>query len=375
MNTPARRGPNAFTLVELLVVIGIFVLLLLIAVPAFSSMLYSSEESLAENGLRGAITAARDAAARGRQGEDAAAVFFYDASTQKASVIPCVVVGTLADVDATGATIIREVFAPANGFEPVQLPRGFTVRGYAIPYTMDDGTAGVAPDRKGWYEPTAGRVYDATVGNWLFPETDFYDAEVEDDGADRQTFMVRFEGGTGALKAGDLAPVLVLNPAPTDEFRTGAPFSVYRADQAQDKVRFVRGILSAPFTGTGSITLADRRALLGDESSDTVLAKPVRQLGLVNEKKLASALSLGEGQAIRIDRDTGCLYANTVDPMFVVVPMNVDMLNNLMEVRELIPGDPNNTPIPSEARIFTIHRYLGHLQEITGTINGQGVSQ
>jgi prepilin-type N-terminal cleavage/methylation domain-containing protein len=361
----ARR---AFTLVELLVVISIFIILLLIAVPAFSSMLYSSEESLAENSLRTGLAAARDAAARGRHGQDAAAVFMYDAAAQKARIVPCVQAGVLIDLDSTGAPVRRDIFAPVPGFEPTSLPRGWTVRGYALANTIDDS----------WYGDTSNSVYASSnvrqEGNWIFPENDFYDWQVENDGAARHTFIVRFEGGTGALKVGDLSEVLVLDPSPTETWRTGGVYATHRADLAPDKVRFIRTVLAQPLN---ALTIADRRAIFGDEATDTILAKPVAQLVLCNEKRLAAGLSAAIGQSIRVDAGTGCLY-QTIDPWepIMVAPLDsstaaITSLNEYME-RLLMAG---GNPVESDARLFTINRYLGNLVEVTGSINGQGVSQ
>jgi prepilin-type N-terminal cleavage/methylation domain-containing protein len=130
---PIQRRDVAFTLIELLIVISIFVLLLAIAVPAFSSMLYSSEQSMAENALRTGIAAARDAAIRSAQGEDAAAVFFYDYRTGRESILPCVYAGTIKDDCQPRVTCPRGArgVRPRPGFEPVQLPRGWSARGYA----------------------------------------------------------------------------------------------------------------------------------------------------------------------------------------------------------------------------------------------------
>ncbi|MFN0132137.1 MAG: type II secretion system protein, partial [Phycisphaerales bacterium] len=160
----ARR---AFTLVELLVVIAIFVLLLAIAVPAFSNMLYSSEQSLADNALRSALTAARDAAARNGPEQDAAAVFTFEPDG-RLSVLTCVRAGVIEDVPPLGAraTVTREVFVPLAGFLPIQMPRGWMVRGYAPPNSVDDG----------WYEDTYLNTGPLVVrsGNWVFPETGFF---------------------------------------------------------------------------------------------------------------------------------------------------------------------------------------------------------
>ena len=64
----------AFTLTELLVVIVIIVLILAIAVPAFTSIIYSQESSLAQTRLATAIRGARDAAVQSSGGAATAAV-------------------------------------------------------------------------------------------------------------------------------------------------------------------------------------------------------------------------------------------------------------------------------------------------------------
>src|SRR5436305_8362895 len=83
------RGRRGFTLIELLVVIAIFVLLLALAVPAVSSLMDSSEESMAQNALRSGLAAARDAAMRSSGYDDGAAVFFYEPGG-RLSIVPCI---------------------------------------------------------------------------------------------------------------------------------------------------------------------------------------------------------------------------------------------------------------------------------------------
>ncbi len=376
----------AFTLVELLVVIAIFVLLLAIAVPAFSSMLYSSEQSLADNHLRMGLAAARDAAIRSPQGTDAAAVFFYDPTTGRSMILPCVAAGRMLDADEVQSMplIDREVFVAAPGFEPVQLPKGWSARGYAPPGLIDDS----------WYERTYPAGAARQRGNWLFPETGFYDEENQtaDTGWERQTFMVRFEGGTGLLKVSDLSAVIVLAPSPSVQFRNSTPWTItgMRVDQEQDQARFVRRVITAPSAGPGSLTLVQKQTLLGDDSCDTVLAKPVGQLALCSEKRLAAAVG------VRLDPTTNCLYRDPATatapytPEFVLVngnPWNTGVNGDTVKVNDWVEDhlyNPRQSPPPipptadrieSDCRIYTVHRYLGTLQEISGTIGGQGVSQ
>jgi prepilin-type N-terminal cleavage/methylation domain-containing protein len=374
---PVRRF--AFTLVELLVVISIFVLILAVAVPAFSSMLYSSEQSLAENSVRTAISAARDVALRSPAGTDAAAVFFYDPVVQRMTIVPCVRAGVIQDGNGLATPpVYREVFVAAAGFEPVQMPRGWTVRGYAAPGMIDSS----------WYEKTYFSVAALrTIGNWVFPETGFYDEDAPngDDGADRQTFMVRFEGSTGILQTADLSPVLVLAVTPVLGFHNTSPWNItvppangqpFRPDLEPDPVKFVRRVSAAPATGQGALTIAQRQKLLGDLSDDTVLAKPVAQLAVCSEKRLAGAIG------VRPDPKTECLYQDVStlpninrEPTFVLVNGAPFSATNVMQVNDWIEGHltVNGNAVDSDCRILAVNRYLGTLQELSGSVNGQGV--
>jgi len=365
---------RAFTLVELLVVIAIFTLLLAIGVPAFSSMLYSSEQSLAENALRVALSAARDAASRSPRGQDAAAVFFYDPTVGRMNIQAYISAGVLKDQDpGTDVVVAREVFVPVSGYEPTQLPRGWMVRGYAPGGTIDDQ----------WYEKTYTGSGARSRGNWVFPETAFYNDEVGNDGLDRQTFMVRFEGGTGIVKTSSGEAVLVYAPSVTTQFRrSSSPWSIpsMRADLEADPQRLVRRVLTRPAAGAGSLTLVQRQLLLGNISGDTILTKPIGQLAVYNENRLAGYLG------VRLDRTTNCMYQDTMamspgsrEPTLVAGPGG-GVFNDAVKVRlnDWIQAfdstaNPTDPPLDSDCRIFTVQRYLGWLQEITGTRGGQGV--
>lgn len=362
MRRPFRRRPlhgvsvrRAFTLVELLVVISIFVLVLAIAIPAFSTMLYNSEQAMAENGLRIALSAARDAALRSSAGQDAAAVFTYDPGG-RLTIVPCVKAGDVIDVENMvdpPKLVRRDVFVPQPGYEPIQLPSGWMVRAYAP-------AGSINPE---WYEKTYPGAAERQRGNWIFPESGFYDTErsaaaAGADGDDRQTFMVRFAGATGKLSVSDPTPVLVFSPSP-GPFRTLQPWASFRADRESEQGRFIRRVSAAP------LPMQDKFDMLGNQSSDTILARSVGQLAIYSESRLASAVGA------RTDSATGTIYerpgqSNDWGPRLVASgPGVVDT----RDVNEWIEGrlTSGGRPVPSDARLFAIHPYLGWLQEVTGT--------
>lgn len=248
-------GPGAagaFTLTELLVVIVILVLVLAISVPAFTSIMYSQESSLAQTRLATALRAARDAALQSNAGTDTAAVFFFEQGG-RARIVTCIKAGEMQDrvgggggTGGGGNTVLREVFVPLETVEPVELPRGWMVRGYVPAFSINQGGS--------WYEqyPAAGGVrYGGTAGDepaWVFPETDFFRTLPSDQfaGASRQTFMVRFQGGSGIMAPTIASEVLVLAPHRNRANRNTALPQWQRADLASDYRRFVRRLLTAP---------------------------------------------------------------------------------------------------------------------------------
>ncbi len=354
-----RVRAGAFTLVEILLVISIFVLILAVAVPSFSSMLYTSDQSLAENSVRGGLLSARDVAIRSASGQDSAAVFFHE--NGRTSIVPCTLAGKLDDLNSNNQAIVREVFVPAAGFEPAQLPRGWSVRGLATPGTISAD----------WYESYR-QILGANVVDqgsfWLLPETAYFDINEPHKGEYRQTFMVRFEGGTGRLKLGDTAPVLVLAPSPGASFRSSGVFAQAGCNPLleADLQRFVRRILAAPATGPGGqlqLTAQQKRQILGDLASDTVLAKPVFQMAVASEKRLLAAIG------ITPDRFTQTMYkADGLNPTFEDGPEFVTGVDvkKLELLNDWLKGDIDveGRTIESDARMFTIQRYLGTPQEI-----------
>ena len=215
----------------------------------------------------------------------------------------------------------REIFVPARGIEPIQLPLGWMVRAYAPRESIH--SSNVSDGRQtGWYD--LGDIgpgyqdsmhYELDEANWIFPESDFYDIENPSAGKARHTFMVRFEGGTGRQNVADTDPVLVLAPSPSVQLRQdlgAGPLSLYRVDRASDLGRFVRGVLAAPSPSLGGgglqssvppLRLQDKQAILGDESVDTVLTRPLSQVALYNVKRMAAVIG-----ARGVNNETGSLY-------------------------------------------------------------------
>lgn len=370
---------TAFTLAELIVVISIVAILAAIGIPAFSSAMSSSERSLAENQLSTGLAAGRDAAIR--TGQNAAVIVTYQPGGVT-SIIACVQVGTIRDrFDNTSAwdETPRPVYVPLAEVRPTQLPKNWMVRGFAPPQSVHDTQINPAR-RNGWYDtPAAGdlavRQLDPNVGNWVFPETDFYDltaAQPHTQGTTRQSFIVRFEGGTGNVDTGETGLALVVLPPESSTAAGGdstswranapAPFSdvAYRIDLAQDRAKFVRKVLSDPTMGRVNNNTANGNAidvarwqLLGQQSVDCVLVRPVTEIALYNERSLARGLRL-RGLA-----PNGTIYSAGVNPTGQQLSTNI---NAWLEGRFVPQG--NTEPTESDAKLYTMDRFLGVNLEI-----------
>lgn len=350
-HTPSR----AFTLTELLVVISLVVLLLAVAVPAFSSMLYSNDRSLADNQLRIAMQNARDAAVRS-DGGDAAAVFLLPPNG-KLRIVTCVRVGELSDTDNQGRTVVRDVFVPVPLLQPIELPKGWTVRGFAAP-------GAIVTDSSGWYE---GAHLVAGEGNWVLPETGFFDKNVANSGRNRQSFMIRFNAGSGGVAPRSSREALVLDVIGNQAFRNAGVFANYRLDQATDVPSMARRILDI---GSG-LTLAQQRELLGDASSDTVLCREVAQVSLQDERRVVSGLA---GRSV--NSATGSVYGTPGNPQAVPITPTIDTsifnLGNGREIsraiNELVVGQyrgRDGKKVQTEVKLFGLDRYSGRVREVT----------
>lgn len=364
---PTRNSRSAFTITELLVVITLIVILVLIAVPSFQSMIYSSEEGMAETQVRTAVRAARDAAIRSNGGADGAAVFFFEPGG-RTTIIPCIKVGEMTDwFEATGTnpnrTVRREIFVAAPGFAPVVLPRTWMVRGYVSANSFTDAWYGTAfSGLTTNFDPTTRQQR-----NWVFPETGFFDDTLTSDGYRRSTFMIRFQAGTGALVGATTEPALVLAPRNSAAGRTNPPFNEdgFRADRdgREDPVKFVRSWLTRQHTTT---LVNDRRAVLGRRSSDMVLARPVMQIAVYNEQKLAAGLK------VRMNSTSGSLYLDPNDAANNPnhEPKYSDANTYLSDINLWLEGDTNLDGFVSDntgadrpdAKLFAVDRLTGVLR-------------
>ncbi|MEO0630843.1 MAG: hypothetical protein AAFY46_08955, partial [Planctomycetota bacterium] len=326
----------------------------------------SSRRSLAESKLQQALYSARDAATASVGGGDAAAVFFFEPG-QGVRVLTCIEVGSIEDEvsggltgsggGGSGSANRRDVFVPVPGFEPVQLPGGIGVRGFAL------GTLFVG--RSNWYESLdarAGNSVPPEPGYWVFPETAFYPENEFDGGDVRQTFMVRFTAGEGTLSR-EPTRALVVSPSTgsaSDVVDLSAiDPSIDNIDEIDDLELWTRRALS-----NVDVDDDERRLLFGNQSVHTVLAGPVTELSLYDERELSRAVG-GRG----LNQDTGTLYADANEP---VVDRRIYDRGERLLVRnasrwidglELIGTQAPQTD--STAQVFAINAFFGDLVEIT----------
>ena len=336
---PRRR--SAFTLIELLVVISLLTILLAIAVPAFSGLLYSNERAMADSKLKIAATLGRDAAVRAGRGSDGAVAFFFD-SGGRVRAVPFVKAGEITDLDDDGNPVVRDVFIKVDLFEAIELPKNWSVRGYTPPNTIDEQ----------WYEDTYGTAA-ADQGNWVFPETAFYDNQDPDGGDRRQTFFIRYDAGSGTASVPKSRDALLLDPSPSRTLRTSGLFDTYNIERFGSHRAYVQQVLQLTSD-------AQKRTLLGDSSPDTVLARQVTQVTLYDEQRLASALKT------RVDRTTGSLYKPGDVPELVASPVGsvIDEINRWIESPDSADVDPGDQKPEQDARVYFVERYSGSLREM-----------
>ncbi|MEM8757970.1 MAG: prepilin-type N-terminal cleavage/methylation domain-containing protein [Planctomycetota bacterium] len=371
-SAPRRRG---YSLLELLVVVVIAALLIGIAIPAFSAIVSSSRRSLAESKLQQAMYAARDAAAASVGGGDAAAVFLWDPDVGVQAII-CRQVGTISD-ETDGERVTRDVFVPASGFEPLQLPPNYGVRGFAVTTVFENG----------WYES----LEDATgdPGYWVFPETHAYPVTggSMEPGIARQTFMVRFNAGTGTLSR-DSRQAVVIAPVADEDFANwagpqlgmaGIDDTVLTTDDVELWTRRVVSSRAAALIGDQSQPLQDRDLrgiVLGDRSPHSVLASSVGEVALYLDREFSGGIG-----AQGVNRRTGNVYlpaGPTVTEALVDGalfggdageardPLEATRLGSRWIEGRLTEADlGGREPLEPTARIFAINPYFADLVEIT----------
>lgn len=354
----AKAVRRAFTLTELLAVITIIALVVSVAVPAFVSMLRSTNQTLAISNFRVAMATARDAAVRSAGLNDSAAVFFYEPGGRT----------TIATALSVGEFNGRTVWAIDPLTEAIGLPRGWMVNGFAPAGTI------TAPANEGaspyaWYEERGGeRHYDPAIDNWVFPESGFYrtsnnqgrDTTPGDQGGYRQSFMVRFDGTTGGVAFDDrtdglvLAPDLAIGRGASPWRQRTNPWADprFRLDGSVEQSVYVRRQLGKAW-GTPAYPQQNRELLLGDDCSDTVLTRPVSLLALYDVRELARQIARdGAPMGFRgVNRTTGCFY----EP-----PASANSPDYQFDFAEAV-----NEAIPEVAQMYTVDRYNGGVVEVT----------
>lgn len=360
-----RQGHRAFSLLELLVVVTILVLLIGFALPAFSSILGSVERSVAENQLKIGIAAGRDAAIANVLG-DGAAVFMFEPGGRM-SIVPCREVTRIRDrlpvVDPLTGTreVTRSVFIPVADSEPLQLPKGWSIRGYAPPGRIHSPRD---RNRNGWYEGDELWGDLDGGGAWLFPENGFYDRTVGNVGVNRQSFMIRFRSGTGEVVTDNTDLCLVVDLSPESEFRTLSPWNMMRMDRADDLELAVRRYAAI----INDADLSEQEfSILGDEATDTILVGPVVALGLYEESKLAVGVGL-KG----LNRTTGSIYrASDIDPRLpATVPEFDSSLRRAFGNGQTISNQINAwmvgmmPDVESDVKLFVVQVNTAELEEL-----------
>ncbi len=431
----SARGDRrrAFTLIELIAVVTLLLVVLGIAVPAFTNMIRASERTLAENTLRVGVTVARDIATL--NGRDAGLLFVRE-DNGRTRLIPVIRVGTLDDAvqnpfvtpfdPVNSVTVERDVYAPVPFSSPLQMPRGWTIAGYAEPGSIDQFLGAVPTPglTEGWYDSFAygdqgqalanpDPVRDA--GHWLLPESGIFErfmqapgdappagfvSQVSNQDADRtprQSFMLRFEATTGALQRGG-RPALVLDPRPSslgrNEFIQETRWM--RANRVEDYENWINRLLTtADLNNQNGIDFLDfrlRLAAIGNFSNDTVLAGAVSRLAVFEENELITGLGASGvnretewiyepiAEAGRIDFDMSLFAGSTV----IQTPQDVRLGitrwiqgdTNFLEAGGFdqsdtdgdgsVYGDPegNFSPDAPVALIYFIHPGTGELTEV-----------
>lgn len=417
-------GRGAFTLIEVLVVIVIALILLSISVPAYQSLIESSQRSLAVNSLETAVQAAQDIALDGREGEDGAVMFLVD-DNGLLTMVPGIKIGTHREPYAAAAGALgfqtfdydyieMDVFAPIRSGDAIQLPESWFVRGYApVGSMVDRFVVRDSPVQSRfaavWYNSQSygGTDFNSTIkdqGHWVFPETNMYARDAQHVGGNettgelgtmqglvrspRQSFMIRFDSETGQISRSS-RPALFIDPRTSRERPFGdqpnADERWKRVDLAEDIKRWgIRMLLASDTNSDGQHwdlqDQYDRALFMGNISHDTVLVKAVTRLALYNEKELAQDIG-----ARGLNRITDTIYRDYDqtnsqseiefdDTLWDMYPGDAQVVRL---INQWIEGDTNGDGQISfdladsqgrldepRSRLYLISPYTGQLQEV-----------
>ena len=188
-------GRGGFTVLELVVVVGVIIALVAATLPAFRAISDSNRVSGSKNALAATLGTARSLAMQ--RGHDVAVMFGFDVRTQVTTLQLIEESGTTDDAgNGMGAATI---FVPVDGQAVIELPRGAGVLGYG--YGASRGSADPA-NPWNWY-CDLGRLYVGARKNfdpWLQPRTDIRFFATDGDitkstdanAANLETFIVRY---------------------------------------------------------------------------------------------------------------------------------------------------------------------------------------
>jgi len=210
---PTRR---AFTLVELMLAVGVIVALTVITLPAFRAIQEGNREAGGINAVSASLNTARSMAVR--KGRDVGVMFLFDVQRQVCSLQLVEEHALTSDADGkSGGWTKATIFRPVRGQAPMELPEGAAVFGYGYGATRVGNANPNNPwnwytDLGQFYEQNSSRDEFEARDPWLFPRTDvrLFSGTIEEADDDEvehlETFLVRFSPqGTVVTSAEELA--------------------------------------------------------------------------------------------------------------------------------------------------------------------------